>query len=357
MSVTEITDLRPITDFKGTSFSNYKQTDVKRELIQNLIDSKIEPSCYWSAELICSGHFSELWEIVILFYSKYIHVSNPKMSIYIEMRMEQFKCILQQGYADNELELRNNAKIRHLFVELITILCLCKRKHTFQSIVMKNADYDMVHMTEKMRAPNISFGKSVFMDEDPQELFIAVNELAYNISQQVQDIHLANFWMEWIIEFERRCKRKKEKCECERRHKMHVLPKYQMDIIWIIWDLFLAESKQRTPLMEKIIKSLLTMFCLRYSPGMAKRRKYVLYCVIAIMCEQTLALDDIIKECQKPVLKNVVERMDIVYKQIKKNELVSKSNYLLHGLEKNANREQSIAKLNILYNQTPDGNP
>ena len=350
MNTTEITDLRPITDFKGTTFSNYKQTDVKRELINCLINSNIEPSCYWGAEMVCSGHFSELWDILILFYSKYVHISNPKMSIYMEMRIEQFKGILHHGFVDNELALRNNAKIRHIFVELITILCLCKRKHTFQSVVIKNTDYDMVHMTNKMRAPSITFGKSVFMEEDPQELFIAVNELAYNITANVQDINYAYFWIEWIIEFERRCKRKKEKCECERRHKIQVHPKYQMDIIWIVWDVFMTEAKERSPLIPKIMKALLSIFCLRYSPGISRRRKYVLYCAIAIMCEQSLSQEDIIKESQKPILKNVVERMDIVYKQIKKNELVSKSNYLLHGLEKNANREQSIAKLNILYN-------
>ena len=36
-----------------------------------MIQEKIEVSCYWCAELICSGHYMELWELLFLYYTKY----------------------------------------------------------------------------------------------------------------------------------------------------------------------------------------------------------------------------------------------------------------------------------------------
>ena len=58
MSFTEINDIRETPEFKGLSFSNYKRSDVKKQLVNNLLNGKIEHSNYWCAELICSGNYS-----------------------------------------------------------------------------------------------------------------------------------------------------------------------------------------------------------------------------------------------------------------------------------------------------------
>ena len=54
-------------DFKATTFSKFKLTEVKKQLIDNMLKENIEQSCYWSAELVCSGHFPELWDCIFHF--------------------------------------------------------------------------------------------------------------------------------------------------------------------------------------------------------------------------------------------------------------------------------------------------
>ena len=122
MNEYEINDIRE-KQLTKTTFSNYKKTEVKKTLIQQLYKENLEQSLFWSCELICSGAYMDLWEIILLFISKYIHLGNPKIAIYIELRFQNFKSIVG-GYIGNELPMRNNEKIRTLFGEIITMINL-----------------------------------------------------------------------------------------------------------------------------------------------------------------------------------------------------------------------------------------
>jgi hypothetical protein len=345
MNDIEINDVREQQAFRGITFSEFKKTDVKKELIKNLYNSKIEPACYWSAEMICAGHYADLWDIIINFYAKHIHIGNPKLITYLELRINNFKDIVYNGYRDQELRLRNNDKMRKLFCEVMCVLCEARKKHCYTEVKVKKEDFDLTQMTERFKAPTVKYAEDVFLKDDPKELFIAVNELAYNLTNEGKNSVSACYWMEWIIEFETICKQKKEKCKCERRTFAKVESKCQMDIVWIIWDIFLIEASKRNNLVQRIINSALNLFCLKYTSGCHKKRRLLMYFVIEVFTEPYSLEEDIVKD--KTKLVTISQNINKIYKQIKKNEHSPGTDYLYQNL-KSSNLEKTIAKLETM---------
>jgi hypothetical protein len=207
----EINDVRTASQFKTYSFSKFKKTIVCDKIIENIQKKKIEPACYWAAELICAGHYSDLWEIILEYIGKYIHLGNPKIVKYIEMRYTAFRNIIHQGHYVSELHLRNNPTIRKIFAEIIVVLSLSNRKHSFQLIrINRLEEFEIDIMKERLTAPSTEYVDSLFRKDDPTEIIIPINEFAYNISSEKHNMLNACYWVEWIIEFDSLCRKRKE---------------------------------------------------------------------------------------------------------------------------------------------------
>ena len=343
----EINDIRNAVDFRGFSFSNYKRTEVKTQLLEYLKLRKVEQSCYWTAELICSGHFNDIWEIVFHFMSKYIHLANPKLILYLENRYNIFANIVNQRHYINELDLRNNGKIRLLFAEMITILAISVKKTSFELLKINFAeDFNLETMHEKFKAPSVEYAKAVFRPKDPQEFFIALNEFAFHLSKDSKNIAECSYWLEWIIEFDTHCKKKKSKCVADKRNEYDVDTAFKGEIIWIIWDILTLYSSY-SPLIEKLVGGLCNIFCINFTAAATKRRKHILYYAISIITENINEnLPDMISN--KQIVENVLSKVNNIYKQIKANEISPNTEYLFDNMEKDNTLNESIRKLDIM---------
>jgi len=342
----DINDKRQINEFRGITFSGFKKSAAKKELLNSLNDGKIEQASYWSGEFICAGHFLDVWEMILLYCGKYIHLGNPNLPRYIHLRYENFKEIVNDGYNGKELALRNNPKIRKLFAEIMCILCLANKKHPFSSHKVKKTDFGAVEMTDKLKATNVEFAKVIFKDGDPKEFYIAINELVYHL-QETKNVAMCCYWVEWVFEFETLAKReKKKKFFCQTREFAPVDPKFQKDIVWIIWNIFLHLSISKKGTTD-IIKALVNIFSIRYKPGSKKKRKYLIYFAISLFTENININTPIYNDSNKPTIENIKGKIDLVYQQIKKNEIKPETNYLFNNsICETTNLENTIQKLN-----------
>jgi hypothetical protein len=235
-----------------------------------------------------------------------------------------------------------------LFAEVIATLVYSNRKHSFESIkINRMEEFDMTQMTERLKAPSMKYAESIFKKEDPKELFIAINEFSYNISMERRNMLNACYWVEWVIEFDLICRKRREFCYCERRADMNVENKYQKDIIWLIWEALNKYSDElNNPFISKIMQSILNIFCIKYTTGACKKRRYLLYFAVALLTEPVQMDIELISK--KELIHNVVGKINEIYKQIKKNEKSPGTDYLFNNLDKQATYEKSIRKLEMM---------
>ena len=97
------------------------------------------------------------------------------------------------------------------------------------------------------------------------------------------------------------------------------------------------------------------MFCIKYTAGSCKKRKYLLYYAIELFTEPITASVDIVTNHE--VLKMVVDKIDNIYKQIKKNEESPGTEYLFSNINSRNTFNDSLKKIKIMENMNFGYNP
>ena len=328
-----IIDTRDESAFRSATFSNYKKSEVTKELCSSLLSNQYEQCHYWCAEMICSGQFEDLWDNLITHIGKHINLGNPKLPVYLVSRVDIFREIARKN-KDTDLALRNNIKVRKLFAEVIAVLMMSRKTLSSNRVkaAIKGEEFDLMNISSKLKAPDVSFVKDFFKESDPKELFFAVNEMGYHLSSSSRNSVEACYWMEWMLDYEAITTKRKDKCICAQRENDMVAEKYQYDIIWLIWDIVLfygnqcgslpgSGKKALTPITKnKVIKSIYRLFSLRYNTRVKVRRIQLLYFAINLITTSYIEDCEIIEN--KTLINSYAENADLIYREIKKGEIV-----------------------------------
>lgn len=327
----QISDRRAAKAFRGLTFSGYKKSAAKTELLNSIRRGLLEEACYWSAEYVCGGHTNDLWEIVMEYMAKYIHLANPSLPHYLEVRRRSFEEVAGSVGTKLHLTLRNNAKVRDIFAEVICVLCLSKKQHAFTPIKIKAEDFTATYISSHVRAPNRQYIGSVFKTNDPPELLVPSNELAYTISCASKDSARACYWAEWMLEYERRCKKIKDTSfTCANRRFIKGQTALACGVVWLIWNIILKEAASRDGHQLAIIRSLIYLFTTNYKKGSVIRRRMLIYFAISTLTESFDASLTLYSD--KKTIEDVIAHIALIYGQVKTNEIRPKTDYLFKGL-------------------------
>ena len=259
------------------------------------------------------------------------------------MRFKLFIGVLQNGFSNNIIALRNNVKIRKLFCECVCILSFARKKHSIEYLKINNKEeFDITNLSSRLKSPTIEYANNILKEDDPKELVIPINEFAYCLS--VKNALDATYWLEWLIEYEVNCKKKKKRLICERR--LYAPQEFQKDMIWIIWDtLLLYGNSFQSEIITIIVDALLQLFMIKFTESIKKKRKNLIYFAINLLTEPINFQIEIVEN--KEEIQAILSKIDKIFLQVKKNEIKPSTDYLFNGIER-SNFDKTIKKLEMM---------
>ena len=120
---------------------------------------KVENACNWCCECIVSGYTILLWEKLINFSSKMIHINSPNIPFYLLKKNRiLFNQIERLGRSkENVLLLRNSQMVRNLLFDVVSIFnsnsLFSKNDKSKSAIVFeKKCDFELSFPFFKLRS-------------------------------------------------------------------------------------------------------------------------------------------------------------------------------------------------------------
>ena len=357
--MSEINDNRLLYDFKGVSFNNIKINEVKKELINCLLNNNCDQALYWTFEILLSCNFIILWDIYFYFMSNIITTLNLKYINFLYKKYLDFKIIINKCEKEKEiLKLRLNNNIHNIFSDITTFICCCDKGCIidYNKMSIKKFNFDKLH--NYLKAPNINYINNFFKDNDPKELYIILNELVYNLDEK-NELEIYK-WIYIYLNYYSNCRKNKITLLCEKRSDLNYINNFNEIIekhpIWIIWDILLKKSSDYM-IYYNYINKLLHFYTIQLNLSKIKSRIHILFFAVKVYLS-IFSNNNII---EAPILKNKdyffnlasISRKSIhnIIKKINQNYIKdNKNNINLKKKEKLNKIDKSFEKLKLLDN-------
>ena len=268
-----INDNRSFNAFKKKSFSGFKKNDILNAVLKAIESKKVENACHWTTECILSGYAHILWEKLIIFSCKIIHINNPKLPSYLNGKNKIFMNQLSRINSkskDSYIILRNSQMIRNLFFDVVSTLSISSKTKRFDKYPKLNdtEDFNFINIQKRLCAQmNILPGHIIHFN-DPDELRIIMNEIFTLLKNKAFGYDKCRYWILWLLRYEAIHKKKKTPWNIDERNIEDIPKKYRSNIVWVLWELIFEEVKLRNnPQINKQIESLYELFKYNYTTG------------------------------------------------------------------------------------------
>ncbi len=280
-----ITDPRPTQCFKDKTFSGFKKTDVQKALFKSIDEGQIEDACFWVTECVVSGYAPDMMDKLCAYASKVIHINNPLLPQYLWRRYYTFrKSIDHIGRKEKEqlIHIRNTQSVRNVLTDVVVIMCTSPKTQRYDKLSKVNpkTEFKFQSVQDNFSATMQLLPQATIRFTDPEELRVIMNEVLFHLKNTHGGYTQVCYWIQWLLQWEKREKTLKRKFEIETREINGVQSKYGKDMIWLVWEVVFIEANTRDDLIKYQIRSLFRLFTYDYTSGKrTSRLPYLYHCV------------------------------------------------------------------------------
>ena len=333
----KIIDTRILESFKQKSFSGYKKNDVINAVLKSMEMKKVENACYWTTECIISGYTLLLWNKLLIFSSKIIHINNPNLPYYL---LKKNKVLMNQverlgKSKENILLLRNSQMVRNLLFDIVSTLTTSPKTKRYDKLpkIDEKEDFQFHNIQKRLCAQMNILPDHIIHFNDPNELRIIINEI-FTLSKNKQfGYEKCCYWILWILKWENIHKKKKTAWTIDERDIPDISKKYRTDVIWAIWETIIEEMKIRNDRnITKQILSLFSLFKCNYTSGKRNSRIPIIFYAIGFLTHtinfnQTIRCDyKIFIQVQSNVNKMFLSKKISEIKETQNIEIIKEKN-------------------------------
>ena len=129
------------------SYSGHTKSAVFSQWQKSLQKQQYEEACHWTAELDMSHWHKELWQKMILFASKHVHLHCPKLPIIMARNFAYYQIFMIKHPQQNTFEHqpRNQCQLRKNLCQVIGLLALSSKGPVY---TLPNVDLNKIDGSE-----------------------------------------------------------------------------------------------------------------------------------------------------------------------------------------------------------------
>jgi hypothetical protein len=268
-----INDDRPSDSFRKKTFSGFKKNDIINAVLKSIEAKKVENACFWTTECILSGYSLTLWEKLLNFSGKIIHINNPNLPHYLYRKNIVFNNQINRlntTSKDKYLFLRNSQMIRNLFFDVVSTLGTSSKTKRYDKYpkIDDSEDFVFTNIQKRLCAGMNLLPSYIIHFNDPEEIRIIINEIFALLKNKQFGYDKCCYWILWLLRYEVVHKKKKKTWIIDEREVEGLHKKYCGNIVWVLWETIFEEMNLRKNRnISKQIQSLYDLFKCNYTIG------------------------------------------------------------------------------------------